>query len=539
MSDLSAVIGLEELDPQEWLTHKGFSDVNPGYVVFVGTGSGEVMQLTLSAVKAIAEAQVAVLAPSVAPELLEEPEIDRHPDLLVVEAGASPPLDKIIALSQAGAHVVWLVPGDPLLDGDIGGICAGLIEAGVLFDVVPGLSEKSLAHTTAGIHAPRGAWIWSSATPIGERSLMVMTTTDKLDTFSEQLLKAGAESTTPVLVSVDHGTRAQTSVGTTVAKLAKATASLEPGLPAAVFAGKRSERDPRLNWFESKPLFGWRILVPHTKGRTGALERRLEHHGAIPVKVLTLSVEPPRNLQPLERAVQGLVDGRFQWIVFNSPNAVRAIAQRLGALGLDARAYSGLRIAAVGADTVAELQAGGITPELVPDGDQVSEALAEVFPMYDDLLDPIKRVLVPRAEVAVDSLVNGLGELGWEVEDVVAFRTVRAAPPPAEVRESIKTGRYDAAVFTSASTARNMVGIAGKPHSDTIIAAIGPATVASCAEHGMRVDVTPEIPGAVELADALADFAVRRRQAMIAEGKPYKRPSQRRARRRRSTAKGS
>ena len=91
-------------------------------------------------------------------------------------------------------------------------------------------------------------------------------------------------------------------------------------------------------------------------------------------------------------------------------------------------------------------------------------------------------------------------------------------------------------MFTSASSARNLVGIAGKPHNDTIIAAIGPATVASCQEHGLRVDVVPDEPGQIELADALAAFAVARREAMLAEGKPYKRPSQRRARRRRATA---
>ena len=536
MSELSAVVGLDALHPEEWLDHRGAAGVSPGYVVFVGVGGGDVMQLTLGAVKAIAEAQVAILAPGVDPGLLEEPEIEHQPDLLVVQAPAKPSLEKVIALSKGGAAVVWLVPGDALLDGHIGGLCEELADNGIPFDLAHGMSRMSLAHSTAGIPAIEGAWWWSSPTPDGECTIMVMTSSEELATFSDKLIAAGATPTTPVLVSVNHGTRAQRSFGTVVNKLARAAADVEPGLPVAVFAGHRSERDPRFNWFESKPLFGWRILVPRTKGRTGVLERRLEHHGAIPVKVLTLSVEPPRNPQPLERAVQGLVDGRFQWIVFNSPNSVRAIIERLSELGLDARAFSGLRIAAVGDDTVAALEESGITPELVPDGDQVSEALAEVFPMYDELLDPINRVLVPRAEVAVDSLVTGLSDLGWEVEDVVAFRTVRAAPPSAEIREGIKTGRYDAAVFTSASSARNLVGIAGKPHNDTIIAAIGPATVASCQEHGLRVDVVPDEPGQIELADALAAFAVARREAMLAEGKPYKRPSQRRARRRRATA---
>ena len=105
------------------------------------------------------------------------------------------------------------------------------------------------------------------------------------------------------------------------------------------------------------------------------------------------------------------------------------------------------------------------------------------------MLDPINRVFLPRADIATETLAAGLKELGWEVEDVTAYRTVRATPPPASVREAIKTGKFDAVVFTSSSTVRNLVGIAGKPHPSTIIAVIGPATARTCEEHGLRVDV--------------------------------------------------
>ncbi len=253
----------------------------------------------------------------------------------------------------------------------------------------------------------------------------------------------------------------------------------------------------------------------------------------MPVQVPTISVELPRNPQPIERAIQGSVDGRYQWIIFNSANAVRAVTERPEQLGLDSRAFSGLRIAAVGVPTVDALRNWGISPDLVPLGEQRSEELAAEFPVFDDVLDPINRILIPRAEIAVDALVQGLHELGWEVEDVVAYRTVRAAPPPAEIREGIKAGRFDAVVFTSASTVRNMVGIAGKPHTETIVAAIGPATVASCQEHGLRVDVVANWPGPAELADALAEFAAQRRAQLIADGETPRRPSERRGRRRR------
>jgi uroporphyrinogen III methyltransferase/synthase len=144
------------------------------------------------------------------------------------------------------------------------------------------------------------------------------------------------------------------------------------------------------------------------------------------------------------------------------------------------------------------------------------------------MLDPINRVFLPRADIATESLVAGLIELGWEVDDVTAYRTVRAAPPPAPTRDAIKTGKFDAVVFTSSSTVRNLVGIAGKPHPSTIIAAIGPATVKTCEEHGLRVDVMATKPSVELLADALAGFGTDRRLSLVAAGEPVTKPSERR-----------
>ena len=137
----------------------------------------------------------------------------------------------------------------------------------------------------------------------------------------------------------------------------------------------------------------------------------------------------------------------------------------------------------------------------------------EVFPEYDEDLDPVGRVLLPRADIATDVLVDGLANLGWEVEDIVAYRTVRAAPPSAEIRDMIKSGGFDAVCFTSSSTVRNLVGIAGKPHQRTIIACIGPMAAATARELGLRVDVQPEIAGVDELVDALAEHVAGLRAA--------------------------
>jgi uroporphyrinogen III methyltransferase/synthase len=121
--------------------------------------------------------------------------------------------------------------------------------------------------------------------------------------------------------------------------------------------------------------------------------------------------------------------------------------------------------------------------------------------------------LLPRADIATETLAAGLLERGWQIDDVTAYRTVRAAPPPAETREAIKSGGFDAVIFTSSSTVRNLVGIAGKPHTSSIIAVIGPQTAKAAEELGLRVDVMADSPSVASLAEGLAAFGRDRRES--------------------------
>jgi uroporphyrinogen III methyltransferase/synthase len=277
-----------------------------------------------------------------------------------------------------------------------------------------------------------------------------------------------------------------------------------------VTVGKAAALREKLGWWESRALYGWKVLVPRTKEQAGAMSSRLRSYGAVPVEVPTIAVEPPRTPTQMERAIKGLVTGRYEWIVFTSTNAVRAVREKFEEFGLDARAFAGVKIACVGEATADAVRAFGIKPELLPSGEQSSEGLLADFPPYDDVLDPIDRVLLPRADIATETLAAGLRQLGWEIDDVTAYRTVRAAPPPAEIRDAIKSGGFQAVCFTSSSTVRNLVGIAGKPHARTVVACIGPQTAATAKEFGLRVDVQPETANVPALIDALAEFAVAR-----------------------------
>ncbi|NSL43174.1 uroporphyrinogen-III synthase, partial [Streptomyces sp. 8P21H-1] len=376
-------------------------------------------------------------------------------------------------------------------------------------------------------------------------TVVVSTTLDSVGAAAGELVAAGRKPDTPLTVTVAGTTTRQrtwcATLGTIAQTLkqAKVLPSPEGGRPVIAVVGERSSAAQReqLSWFESKPLFGWKVLVPRTKEQAASLSDQLRSYGAVPHEVPTIAVEPPRTPQQMERAVKGLVTGRYEWIAFTSVNAVKAVREKFEEYGLDARAFAGIKVAAVGEQTAKALVAFGVKPDLVPSGEQSAAGLLEDWPPYDPVFDPIDRVFLPRADIATETLVAGLIELGWEVDDVTAYRTVRASPPPADTREAIKGGGFDAVLFTSSSTVRNLVGIAGKPHNVTVIACIGPATAKTAEEHGLRVDVMSPEPSVHKLAEALAEFGLRRRASAVEAGDPVTRPSERRpgSRRRRST----
>lgn len=426
--------------------------------------------------------------------------------------------------ARTGVDVVRLVAGDPLsIDSVITEVNA-LAKTQLHFEIVPGLPDTSAVPTYAGL--PLGSahtvadirgdvdWAALAAAP---GPLILHATASRLPEAARTLIEYGLADSTPTVVTANGTTCQQRSVETTLAGLLdKATlAGTEPAGPLTgtlvVTIGRTVANRAKLNWWESRALYGWTVLVPRTKDQAGEMSDRLVGHGALPIEVPTIAVEPPRSPAQMERAVKGLVDGRFQWVVFTSTNAVRAVWEKFNEFGLDARAFSGVKIACVGQATAEKVRAFGINPELVPTGEQSSLGLLDEFPPYDDIFDPVNRVLLPRADIATETLAEGLRELGWEIEDVTAYRTVRAAPPPAHTREMIKTGGFDAVCFTSSSTVRNLVGIAGKPHARTIVACIGPKTAETAAEFGLRVDVQPEVAAVGPLVEALAEHAARLR----------------------------
>jgi uroporphyrinogen III methyltransferase / synthase len=516
-----------------------------GRVAFVGAGPGDPGLLTVRAVELLATADVVVHEPGAPAAVLAA----AGPATQLVEAGVGsdgqPLADAARArlaadAARTGLAVVRLVAGDPALFGGLAEEAAACVKAKVPFEVVPGVSEVVAVPAYAGfaltssrdravhvVDASRPGVDWSAHARPGT-TLVLLHAMDHLETIAAALVAAGRSAATPVSLTRAGTTTAQQTVTSTLERVTADVRAARFAGPALVVVGDVVAMRDKLSWFETKPLFGWRVLVPRTKEQAGALSARLRVHGAVAEEVPTISVEPPRAPQQMDRAIQGLVSGRYLWVAFTSVNAVRAVREKFEEYGLDARAFAGVKVAAVGDQTAAALRGFGVQPDLVPSGEQSAAGLLADWPDYDETFDPIDRVFLPRADIATETLAAGLVQLGWEVDDVTAYRTVRAAPPAAEIREAIKGGGFDAVVFTSSSTVRNLVGIAGKPHAATVIACIGPQTAKTAEEHGLRVDVLAESPSVTALVEGLAEYGAALRLAAAETGERTWRPSLRR-----------
>ncbi|HEV7208457.1 MAG TPA: uroporphyrinogen-III synthase [Mycobacteriales bacterium] len=494
----------------------------------VGTGPGDAALLTVRAVEQLANAEVvagpAALLTAYARHFASGAEL--RPDC--------PPAE-IVAEVRAGRAVTLLVGGDPLSEPAGAALvltyAKALHRARLAWELVPAIPSVTAVGAYAGLALAasgvstvahieaEGDWAALAAAP---GTLALSLPSALAGKAAAALTEHGRRGDEAASFTVGGTTTAQrTVVGTldTLGDHVEAGGLSGPGLLVAGAA--LADRD-RLSWWESRPLFGWTVLVPRTRAQAGETSALLRSYGAEPLEVPTIAVEPPRTPAPMERAIKGLVSGRYAWVAFTSTNAVRAVLEKLAEFGLDSRAFAGVKLAAVGTATAQSLADAGLRADLLPAGEQSSEGLLVDFPEHDELFDPLDRVFLPRADIATEILVAGLKDRGWAVDDVTAYRTVRAAPPPAPVREAIKGGRVDAALFTSSSTVRNLVGIAGKPHERTIIACIGPQTAQTARELGLRVDVQPKEATVSSLAAALAEFAVARRaeQALTAGSQP-------------------
>ena len=510
-----------------------------GTVSLVGAGPGDPDLITLRGLELLERADVVVVDRLAPRSLLQH----CRSDVEVVDAGKVPhgegmTQEAINALlvdrAKQGLNVVRLKGGDPFVFGRGGEEAEACVKAKVPWEVVPGVTSAIAVPAYAGIpvthrgttqdfvvvsghvdpQAPGSTVDWR-ALATGPGTIVLLMGVEKIGKIAAKLIEHGRPGDTPVAMTRYGTTAAQRTVVADLNTIEEAAAAAKMTAPAVTVIGSVVGLRGKLNWYEGRPLFGMSVLVPRTRQQAGTLSSEVRSLGGEPIEVPTIAVEPPRNPEPMRRAVSGLVQGRYQWVAFTSANAVRAVREGMEEVGLDPRALAGVKIAAVGDATVAALREWGLFCDLKPDTEMSSEALGKAWPPYDAQLDFLDRVLLPRADIATETLVAAVKAKGWAVDEVTAYRTVRAPAPPDEVKQAVRNGDVDAIVFTSSSTVRNLVSLCGKPHERTLIAAIGPQTAAAAREAGLRVDVQSRVASVAAVTKALADHVVAARAEAV------------------------
>ena len=478
-------------------------------VYLVGAGPGDPGLLTVRGAEVLARADVVLhdrLAEAslldLAPAAAERIDVGKRPGGPVDQVAIN---DLLVERGSAGLEVVRLKGGDPFVFGRGGEEALALVQAGVPFEVVPGVSAAIAAPAYAGVplthrglatsftvltgHREHGAdrpTDWEALGRAGGTIVVLMGVAHRAD-FVPRLVSGGLAPDTPVL-AVRWGTRPdQRSVRTTLAALPDA--DLEP--PVTIVIGRVAGLD--LAWFERRPLTGRRVVVTRPRHQVGELTRRLEAAGADVLEVATVAVvDPADGAAALRHAAAGVA--KYSWVVFTSANAV----DRFVALLRDGRDFGSARIAAVGPGTADRLARHRLVADLVPER-FVAESLLEAFP---DPPSPGAAVLLPRAAVARDVLPVGLRARGWLVDVVEAYRT-EPLTPPADLLAAAAAAH--AVAFTSASSVANYVAAAGPGAVPRVVACIGPVTAAAARAAGLTVTTTADVSTLDALVDALVE----------------------------------
>ncbi len=481
-------------------------------VYLVGAGPGDPGLLTLRGAEVLARADVVVYDRLSAASLLdlapagaERISVGKQP------GGPRTAQDDINALlvarGRAGRQVVRLKGGDPFVFARGGEEAAALAAAGVPYEVVPGITSAVAVPAYAGIPVTMrysstsftvvtghedelakggGSVNWEAVAALGG-TVVVLMGAARCRAICDRLMAAGMPGDTPA-AAVQWGTRpTQRTLRATLSELA----DLGPKPPTTIVIGEVASAD--LAWFENLPLFGHRIVVTRAQPQAGMFAEELRRRGADAIELPVIEFAPSPDPARLSRAAAEV--GRYQWVVFTSPNGVARFFEELR----DARSLAGVQVAAIGPVTAAALAERNVVADLVP-GRFIAEALLEAMPPGPG------RVLIPRAEQARDVLPEGLAAAGWDVDVVPAYRTVACTPEPdAQARLS----DAEAITFTSSSTVSNFVDAYGTDMVPEVVATIGPITTATARNLGLEVVVEATEHTIGGLTAALEDFYAR------------------------------
>ena len=499
-----------------------------GHVWLVGAGPGAPGLITVAGLEALRAAEV-VLYDRLAPqELLQEaPAGARLIDVGKSAGNHAMTQDEINATlvehARAGRRVVRLKGGDPYVFGRGGEEALALAEAGQTCTEIPGVTSAiaglALAHipiTHRNVASsflvvtghedptkPETAVDWTRHARGGD-TLVVLMGVGRLRAISSALIEAGRDPATPTALVHAAATPRQRVVTARLDAIAAAAVEARIGAPSLLVVGDVVALRPAIEAAAS-PLAGKRVLITRTRAQASTLASAIQSEGGYPIVLPALELERRVDEPALRAAAEALRKRAYQWIVFTSANGVDAGLEALRDAGLDARAFAGARILAIGDATAQALLVRGLVADLVPaevDGEGVVQAL---------LAEGVKgaRILVLRAEGGRAVLTAGLRAAGATVDEVTLYVAAPPAEAPPEARELLRARQIDAVAFTSSSTVRNLLTVLG-PDAEARagleaarVVSIGPATSESARAAGLDVAREAEVHTVPGLVSAL------------------------------------
>ena len=476
-----------------------------GSVILVGAGPGDPGLLTQKGRQAIENAQVVVYDRLVSPAILSL--IPRDAEKINVGKESSNhlvPQEEInrilLRKAQEDKRVVRLKGGDPFLFGRGGEELELLEAAGIPFQVVPGVTSALSVPAYAGIpvthrdfcssvhiitgHARAGAELHIDFEALRRTggTLVFLMSVSSLPRICRGLLDAGMAPDMPAAV-VERGTLPrQRKLVSTLEKLPSEAEKAGVKSPAIIVVGKVCALSSRFDWFDGLPMKGKTVVVTRPEDRSGTLTQRLRELGAEVVDYPCIRTVAREENPELEEAMENL--SRYRCLVFTSPAGPEIFFRRLRAAGRDARALSGLTLAAIGPKTAKAMERFGVTADLVPetyDSDHLAKALEAVE----------GPVLLCRASRGSTALPEMLERKGIPFADVPIYDTVYTAPDPQKVDALL--GEKLLVTFTSASTVRGFVeSLPGRDLKNVIGCCIGRQTEAEAKKYGLTTVVSQE-----------------------------------------------
>ncbi|MDT7044254.1 uroporphyrinogen-III C-methyltransferase [Candidatus Nitronereus thalassa] len=510
-----------------------------GKVYLIGAGPGDPGLLTIYGKACLEKADVVLYDHLANPALLDyAPSQAERIYVGRCGRGAYRPQEEIhrllIQKVQEGKQVVRLKGGDPFVFGRGGEEAEMLAEQSVPFEIVPGVTSAVAVPAYAGIPVThrtlastvtfvtghedpsKGGTVleWPRLATV-DGTLVFLMGAKNLPTIVHRLMEEGKSGDTPIAL-IQWGTypKQRTVVGMLSDIVAKAeVANIQP--PTIIVIGQVVQLREHMNWFESRPLFGARILVTRARSQAFELSRLLLAYGGEPVECPTIEFLPPDNWKSADDAI-GHLD-TFQWLVLTSVNGVQHFMRRLWHLGRDARSLHGMRVCCIGPRTAEELEKFGVQADVVPSKFQ-AEGILEVMKKAGVAG---QRVLIARAAQAREILPEELRRLGAEVQVVSVYQTVIPQAAVDAIVGRLRSQEIEIITFASSSTVRNFVELFGgmkelkKNLQHTIIGCIGPITAETARELGLQVDVVAGQNTIPALVEALVEYRQRQTRATV------------------------